>query len=187
MKTLASIIMLSALLFACNSQSKNTENPELAEAYTSPVDYNNTIIEAQQAIVEKMLAFGNSFQGIGDETEKIRKEIITACDESIKKVSALEDYEGNTRVRNAAVALFKFYKQITDKEYKELQDILAKGENITEEDLARIEEINMSITERETVLDNELQSAQQEFASKHNFSIQRNSMQNEIDAMSEEY
>lgn len=185
MKTLASIFILSALLFACNTNTADTENPELAEAYSSPVEYNNKIIDAQQNIVEKMLAFGNSFQNVGEETDNIRKEIIVACDESIKKVSELKDYEGNTRVRNAALALFKFYKQITDKEYKELQDILSKAENITEEDLVRIEEINASITEREISLDNELQSAQQEFASKHNFSIQRNSMQNEIDEMSE--
>lgn len=191
MKTLTSIFVVATILLvtACNSPSSSVEHPELEAAYTSPVDYNNTIIEAQQDIIRELMAFGNYFNTTDESAglEKVRQNIITACDSSIKKVSALKDYDGNTRLRDAALDLFRFYKEIAKNEYKEMQDIMSDLDNMTDEQLDRLDELSEEIGTKEEKLDAELQAAQTEFADKHNFSIYRNELQDEIDAMSTEY
>jgi hypothetical protein len=56
-------------------------------------------------------------------------------------------------------------------------EILDKGENITEEDLAYIQQMEVDVTEKEEKLDKEFADAQQELATKFNFQMEENENQ----------
>lgn len=62
-------------------------------------------------------------------------------------------------------------------------DILDKGENITEEDLAFIQQMEVDVTKQEEKLDKEFADAQEELATKFNFQMEENANQEKIDAI----
>lgn len=148
-----------------------------------PVEYNDAIVSEQSKITEKFLSLMNIVETDLDQCEPLRLDIIKQCNESISIVSAMSDYNGSNRMRDAALALFHFYKEINMNEYKEMLDILRKREEMTMDDMTRLRELEQQITTREIPLDVEFQSAQQEFATQNNIQIRENGLQKEIDAI----
>lgn len=173
---LFSLLFITLTLGSCNLNSTS-----------GALDYNNQIVDEQTKILEKFVAFTE----IGDgenrlkELDKARMDIVNQCESSLKIVEALAPYEGNTRFRDAAIELFRFYKTTCEGSYKEMIEILGKEENITDEDITRLEEINSGVEQRELVLDNALQAAQEEFTKKYNIDLQETEMQKKIDDMNE--
>lgn len=148
------------------------------------IHYNDRIVGCQNRIIEKMLALADSFSTT-DPTpmqEKLRA-LKKQIDESLADVSRLQGFKGSTRLRDAAVALFVFYRDIASSEYAELVAILGKGENISDNDRERLQEIQTAITAREAPFDLELQAAQKEFALKFNITVSENKYQKKIDAL----
>ena len=159
-------------LFACGSGNNQ-----------SPIEYNDSIIEEQNKITEFMLESGNCLDSDFSSCDALRMKTIAQCDKSISLVEAMPDYDGNTRLRDAAVALFKFYKDMNENEFKDMIEIIMKGDAITEEDIAMLTVLEEQISQKEVLLDEELDQAQQEFARDFGFEIGVNEMQEEIDNM----
>lgn len=175
-------------LTSCNSGGSKLMD-ELSNISSGPtaLEYNDSIIAAQNRIIEKFLAFGQSFDGGMDQAESIRQETIKVCEASIKTVSSMKPYEGDNSLRQAALDLFKFYKEVSSNEFKQLQDILMK-DDIGMDDLTEMDEINKQISEKETVFDEKLKAAQETFAAKHGFMIEsKNKYQDQMDELSGEY
>jgi hypothetical protein len=171
MRKLILPVFLLFVLFACNMDKMG------------PIEYNDAIVGEQTKITQKFLELINSVESDLDKCEPLRLDIIKQCDESIAVVSAMSDYNGSTRMRDAALALFHFYKEINMNEYKEMLEILKKGEEMNIDDITRLTELEQQITGRETGLDAEFQSAQQEFAAQNNIQIRENELQKEIGAI----
>lgn len=149
------------------------------------INYNDRIVGCQNKIIEKMLALADSFSQANPAAmqEKLRA-LKGQIDESLSEISRMQDFKGNTRLRDAAVVLFQFYRDIAAAEYAELVDILSKGTgNITDGDRDRLQEIQASITAREGEFDKELQAAQKEFALKYGIAVTENKYQKKIDSM----
>jgi len=164
------ILFISLLLItACNNTNK-----------ISAVEYNDQIIEEQSKILRLMIDMAGSFDSDPTMTDKMRQDITKQCDSSIKVVSEMAPFSSNTKFRDAAVELFKFYKDISENEYVEMLAILSK-EAILEQDLARLNEIEANIAEREAVFDDNFQQAQKVFAKANNMDLYENEMQKEID------
>lgn len=154
---------------------------EAAKAgFPTPISYNDAIIGEQTKIIENFLALAN-IAGTEEFAAK-RTETLNVCDESIKKVSAMPAYEENTEFRDAALGLFKFYKKIIEKEFNDMNTLLLNPDFDTES-LNQITEMQTKIAEEEKGYDDRMQKAQQDFASKHGFGIEKNSLQDKIDAM----
>lgn len=149
----------------------------------SPIEYNDAIIGEQTKISRVMIDMANSFYSDLNKSETLRQDLVKQCDASIKAVAELPDYKGNKKFRDAGVALFTFYKQISDKEYKEMIDILKK-ESIEASDLERLTALEKDISAREEALDKDFQDAQQAFAQEHKLTLRENEIQGEIDNMS---
>jgi hypothetical protein len=148
---------------------------------SSAVAYNDTIVEEQNKIIEHILAMSNA---VYDPTtaEMHRQKIVEQCDISIAVVSAMDAFEGNTELRDAALALFKFYREIALQEFKQMLQILAQ-EEITEEDLQKLTDLDERISIRETPLDEAFHNAQSAFSNKYNLMLQRNQFQDAIDGL----
>lgn len=167
-KTLILLIAL-VLVAACNNTNK-----------VSAVEYNDQIIEEQSKILRLMIDMAGSFDSDPAMTDKLRQDIAKQCDNSIKLVSDMPPFSSDTKFKDTAIELFKFYKDISENEYVEMLAILSK-EEILEQDLTRLDEIEANIAEREAVFDDAFQKAQKVFAKANNMDLYENEMQKEID------
>ena len=145
--------------------------------------YNDAIINEQSKIITLSLDLVETMDTDISKCKDIRLAIIKQCDKSLAAINKLEGFEGSDRLKNAAIKLFSFYKEIYSDEYKKMFEILDKGENITEEDLAYIQQMEVDVTEKEEKLDKEFADAQQELATKFNFQMEENENQEKIDAI----
>lgn len=174
MKTIYTFFaMLLIVTVSCNSTPKMTA-----------LEYNDAIINEQSKIVEIILKFNSNDGTDMNAIDDIRKEIITQCDSSIIRITALSDFDGSTEFRDAGIELFRFYKEISTNEYRQMLDVLEKGD-FTEEDLEELTTIQKTIETKEAPKDARFQSAQQEFAKSNNIMIGDNALQDQIDAMGE--
>jgi len=172
---LLSLFILLPILYSCDLNKQQ-----------SALDYNNTIVDEQMKIMEKFMRFIELETEDLDEMDAARSEIVAQCKTSIAEVEKLAAFEGDPTFRDAALQLFRFYKHSSEISYKEMIDILRKGEMMTEEDEERLIEINEAVTADETELDEQLSKAQEVFSKKYNFNLEKKSeIQDEIDAINE--
>ena len=148
----------------------------------TPIEYNDAIIAEQTDISRLMVDMANAFSTDLTESEKYRMQLVKQCEKAVDNVKKLPDYKGNTRFRDAGVALFSFYKDISEKEYKEMIAILQK-EQIEDADIEKLTQIEQQIGAREEPLDAEFQGAQEAFVKEHNLSLYENEIQKEIDEL----
>jgi hypothetical protein len=161
----AAVIMLA--ISSCGSKSGSSSDKL---TFSSAVDYNNYVIGQQEKIVNKMNELSDAIDAeTYDVANTKREELVKQCVTSIDSVKALDAYNSNTGFRDEAVVLFTFYKAISEKEYKEMLDILKK-KDITETDLARMNEIKEDITKRENERDGAFATAQNTFYKENNIS-----------------
>jgi len=150
----------------------------------TPVEYNDAIINEQTKISKVMLDMAGAFGTDINKAEIYRKVLVKQCVLSIETTQKLPAYDGSTKFRDAGVALYTFYKSISEKEYKEMIDILRKGSEITEADITKLTSLEQEITVKETPLDDAFQAAQTEFAKKYDLLLEENKMQDDIDNLS---
>ena len=164
-------VLITFILTGCN-------NPEM-----TAVEYNNLIIDEHTKISQSIIEMPAYFETDIKKADSIRMEMVIQCDSSTKKLQALPDYKGNTEFRDAAIALFKFYAKISQNEYKEMLQILAKDKDIEMEDILRLRQIESDLATQEEALDTKFKKAQESFAETHNFSLTENEVQGEIDQL----
>jgi len=99
---------------------------------------------------------------------------------ALKQIKRLGDFNGNVDFRDNAIKLFEFYVEVYENAYKELIDMIIKG-NISAKEETRINEIVQEVSEKETKLDKAFQDAQQKFATENDMQIIENDIQKEID------
>lgn len=170
-KLILSLTVGMFVLAGCGSKPKMT-----------PVEYNDAIIGEQTKISKVMLDMANYFGSDLTKSEALRGDLVKQCEASVKVLKDLPDYKGKTDFRDAGVALFTFYKEISEKEYKEMIEILAKPE-IELADIERLTVLEKEIGAREQPLDAAFQTAQQAFAKEHNLSLYENEIQKDIDQL----
>ncbi|MDQ7778134.1 MAG: hypothetical protein RDV41_00285 [Planctomycetota bacterium] len=133
------------------------------------VAYNDKIVAQQARIVKAMTDVFNA-----DDPSVMGQRLdaaIPVIDDAIKTVKAMDAFEGNTELRDTAVKLFEFYKSIGDVDYREMIEIGKKGPEPSEEDQKRMMAIQEDVSQREEVLDAEMERVQAAFASKHDFQL----------------
>lgn len=136
------------------------------------VRYNNEIITEQNKIGEAILEFSNN------PNDFTLLNIKNKGEESLLVLSKIKGFETDKKFIKAAKNLFKFYINISQKEYKEMLTLLTSGNNFTKEAInKKIKELSGSISKKEKPLDEKFQAAQKEFAKKYNFELSKNELQ----------
>jgi hypothetical protein len=183
------VVALSTLLISCNSEPEKKTNEDLKEDSEKlekgeahdPITYNDGIVGLQVKTMERMIAFQSM---TAEEMQAELAPMAAELDESIATLEKLVAIPGGEDLRLSALDLFKFYKGMVTEELTELVAILLKGEeNITEEDMTRIDELANAMGEKEVPFDEAFQTAQQAFAKANNMMLQENELQKEIDNM----
>ena len=197
------IAMLSlAFLFSCDSEGGNedensnnqkeaVESPEdkidgdIPISYSDPVVYNDFFIEHHNRFIAMVLELNQMDYGDNiDALNEYLAKMVDFTDETIKRFEKTEGYAGNDQMRDAAIGIFKFYKEMLTKDYPEMIEIGSKSEDeLTDDDFARLQEIQKSIEEREAVYHDAFKSAQDNFAKIHDIYLMENEYSEQIDEM----
>ncbi|MFH0893455.1 MAG: hypothetical protein V2A54_03375 [Bacteroidota bacterium] len=188
-KILFLIPVIAMFAMSCNNSgdSKSSDNKDSVKAeprFASATEYNAFIIGEQTKIINTILDLSASFEK--DEEKVIRDKYAAFGKQtnlSLEEVKKLEAYNGNTEFREAAIKLFGFYKEIYDKDYKTLIDIVCLKDKATKKDLKKLDKIVEDVTLKEKEFDSLFASAQNKFAAQNNMKIKKNEIQDKIDNM----
>jgi len=155
----------------------------IAQANQKAIYYNDAIVEEQDKIGKKIIAFNNLVadqSSTKSQAESSLKEILTTVDASITAVEKLGAFDGDNKLQKAAIDLFKYYKKCMSTDYVSMIDIVYKA-SPTEADYAELDTIMKKVTEEEKKYDDSFQVAQEAYAKKNNFTIPGNELKEEID------
>ena len=154
-----------------------------SQTFTDPVDYNDYIVNLQNKIGEKLIAFNEQVASETASYASVEPYFLAMgaeMQDAVTKIKTLPAFEGNADLRNAAEGLFDFYLHTYQNEYKSMLNLVFDPA-FDAEDLATLQEILTRITEKEGILDGNFQAAQQAFTTKYNITLDRNELQDKID------
>jgi hypothetical protein len=172
---------------ACKSKTSADSNDDKKSdktTFSSAVEYNDFIIGQQEKVIKAVLSMSEvmNAEKINNDDLKAKYEVFgNECKKALDTIKTMDEFNGNKTFRDESIKLFEFYYEIYQKDYKELIDILVKGDKISEPDITRMKEIQESITKRENVRDGAFAEAQNKFAAENNMQIVANDVQNQID------
>ena len=159
-------LLLGITLFLA-SQTLHAQNREA-------VKYNNTVIKEQHSVTPLIVSFfHNHFKKhiapaiIKREKEKIELKL----DKGIARLQAMDGFEGDTKLRDAAIEWFKLYKRSFDIEYEEVIPILTKKDK-TEDDKMKLKALREKLLSEEEAIDIKFEKEQEDFAAKHKLTFE---------------
>jgi hypothetical protein len=149
--------------------------------------YNDAIVEQQNRVIKGILRLSSYFDS---DNNALRTAALRELQQTTVNVLALTQampgYEGSTALRDAALPLFTFYRDVMMNEYARMVEILnLPPDQVTEEDYAEMGQMIDSITAREQPLDDAFRRAQRSFAAQYGFRIGENPYQEQIDRLGE--
>jgi hypothetical protein len=171
---LRSLILLFTFAVLSNSKAQN---------FSTPVEYNDYIVNSQNELIELLLVFNEEVSADGAEEDSLlllADQMTLKAKSLVSKVQAMSDYEGNWDLRNSALELFQFYERTFSNEYREMIKLIFAPE-LDEATLTKLNEILEKVTNAEAYYDNKFAEAQQAFAKKHNIELIENELQEEVD------
>ena len=157
------------------------------EFYRSASQYNDYIVKRQSTVMKNVMNFVTVSESNLDSAEELLDKYIKELDGMLGEIRGMPPYKGDSALRDAAVGTFGFYKRIFGKEYKDLIEIRRNGGALTEEGVARMQNIVDRISREEEQYDKAFHNAQQNFATKNNMKLTDNEMQKQIDKLNQKY
>ncbi len=154
-----------------------------AFAQKTATEYNDKIVDEQNKIGQRIIDFNYAVEA-GEEMDLPLNLILEQINVSIEVLENLKPWEDGKALKNSALELFKFYKSIVSKEYREMVDILKHAE-ISETDAARLNTIMADVAEREKKVDYDFSTSQEAFAKRWNIELAPSELQDKIDGISE--
>lgn len=159
-------LFFAAILYlACNTLM--AQNP-------AAVKYNNRVIKEQHSVTPLIVSFFHNHlkKHIAPEVIKKEKEKIELkLDRGIARLQAMDGFEGDTKLRDAAIDWFKLYKRSFDVEYEEVIPILTKKDK-TEDDKLKLKTLREKLLSEEEEIDIKFEMAQEQFAAKHKLTFE---------------
>lgn len=155
-----------------------------AQTFTNAIDYNDHIVELQNEIGYKMIAFNNEVSSETATAASVKPfydDLLKTTRAVIVKLEKVKPFEKNVELKTSAMELFRFYETTISVEYKEMIELIF-GEDLDEAALERVQELLVKVTEAEQVVDAKFKTAQEAYAKKYNIDLEENELQEEIDA-----
>ena len=129
-------VCLAFILPSCNHENAHAGDI----VFYNPVEYNDFIVDHQNAIIRYMVRLTTAFDNGNDQEVRMQYNALVArSDSSLFMIKQLSDYEGDTTLRN------------------------------TDADITRLNAIVVRVREREELLNQNLSLAQSQFAVKFKF------------------
>lgn len=133
--------------------------------------YNDKIINEQHQLSGKMVSFLKSLRtSNAADLNKSRNDLITQIDASISRIQSMDGFEGDTKLRDGALDLFKFYKSTLEKDYPKIIELATK-KNRSEIETQQLNNHKNELIGREDQMDAQFAAIQEEFAGKHKLTL----------------
>jgi hypothetical protein len=144
----------------------------------SPADYNNFVVDQQNAIGAELKVFISVITDPASEQSEAMDELTTlsgVIDQSVKRLELLKPIDPDFDLKSSALSLFGFYKRTMTTTYVEVVNELYAEVP----DADKLNQYLATITEEEAVYDNAFQSAQSAFADHYNITLEENDLMKE--------
>ncbi len=170
MKKLLSVFAVLSLIFIIQACKRE-----------SAVDYNNRIIEHQQAIVYKIDRLKKAIDNYdilpADEAVKVMNvaydSALFRIDSGLKYIKKVEDFRGDKSLRDGAENLFNDYKNIIEKDYKQIIELYKiPDEMFTKEDVQTLDSLLETSNAKLEKSFKDFKDIQKEFAKKYDLELE---------------
>lgn len=152
------------------------------------VDYNDVIVGEHRVLLSLVTDYLVQTVHSEDfaEIERKRKQVIDQVESAITKVQSLGDFEGDTKMRDEALAVLRMYKEAYTQDFNTINTLRAESQKSYEAmtQYLRAEEL------AEEKLNNTLKrfnKAQEEFADRHNLIIDMGGKKHPMDIIFQVY
>jgi hypothetical protein len=159
---------------------------QVPQSFPDAVAYNDYIVGLQMPIIRAILDFSNDEEAMFNVQKGNQRvdAIVRSAEQGLQGLKGVKPYTGGEALLKAANDLFAFYKTMSHTEFRRMVEILSSIDGEFPEAAAtELGQISQRISAAEAPLDEAFQSAQQRFAKQHNFTIQPNEIQQEIDKL----
>lgn len=173
-------LLVSLCVVSCNAPVKGKNGV----TYNTALQYNDYILNKQKDIINLIIEYSQASQNDLAKADVILDTAVATSDRYIKDIEGMPEWKGSSTFRDDALALFKFYKKTFSEDYQYIVDMQKDG-NVTKEEETKYNQLVASITSNEGRLDANMKRAQQEFANKNGFKLEKTEMQDKIDQMKE--
>ncbi len=162
------LLLPAMFLLALAVCREKTQKPPIA-----PAAYNDSIVALQFAFNTRLTAFMEAVSLF--DTAAIRQAYdsleatASRCRATLDSLPQVPAYDF---LRQPAAGLFDFYRETIRHEYRDIVSLLLRPpEQITPQDLARIDSVNREITRKEQELEKAFRTAQDSFARRYNLEL----------------
>jgi hypothetical protein len=138
------------------------------------VDYNDSVILEQIAIVDAIDALDASFEEyIPEEMDQALANAIKTTEHAIDAIKAKENFDGSDEFKNNALDLFKLYKDVLENEFQSMVDIYKlPDDEYTDTESERWEVLYNQAYEKMINALESFNDYQKEFSKKYQFSLE---------------
>lgn len=166
----ATLLALFALS-GCDSAGGSDSDKQ---TFSDAVSFNDYLVDRQDTIFDPLMEFVKNDKYFTDTALGYAQldKIEAASEGVLEDLDNVEAYEGGEAFLEAAKAQAKFYKGIAENDYREVVQLLAKGEALTKAEMERAQTVEDGIFERATAIDNTFLTRQQEFAQQVNMRLE---------------
>ena len=139
---------------------------------TAAEQYNDRMVAEQDSVIAYIQAFTSTFTS-GDRAlmDARRVSLVDRVQRSLTVLEGMDAFEGDTTLRDEAIAVFSFYLSVFQNEYADIISLISRAE-IGAGENARLRFILQAIDSRERELDDAWLAAQEAFADEWNFDLE---------------
>ena len=147
----------------------------------SPVAYNDSIIDHQRKIVEKIDNLKKAIDNYNvlpadvalEEMDIAYNQTIVQIDSGIVFLNGIESFKSDTSFKKSAFLLFKNYKSVVETEYKQIIEIYRIPQNLySQEDGDKLDQLNETSTVKLNNAYDVFLTAQAKFAEDNNLVLE---------------
>jgi nitrogen-specific signal transduction histidine kinase len=165
MRKVLTFFLLAFLLVNSTWAQSNRKTKKAA------VKYNDHIVNEQHKVTHYLIRFYKALpKSHLTELQNYNSHLVAMIDESIKKISALPDFEGDKSLREAGIKWMNLYKSTLEKDFGTMLPLIA-NKNKTEAEKKQLNENKERLIKDEEAVDIEFEKAQVEFSKRHGLDL----------------
>jgi hypothetical protein len=159
--TIIGFLFVSTLLVSCGPSADDA------------IKYNEELVNQQTKIFDKESALIEVIsKNMPEKLDGLCAELSKQIDESISIVEKMDAFDGKTELKDAALKVFKTYKDVVSNEYKSMIAYSKTPDSLyTQEDDDKVMELSNKIDEKLNKAIDEFVELQKQFASKYKFEL----------------
>lgn len=145
-----------------------------AQDSASVLSYHNVVVDHHSLVVAKANDFFDQMDQVNFEEAYVElKGLNKQARKSLKELSTRGNPTGTEKLKQSAILLFIFYRDISEQELQSFFRMAKKGSEITEEDKLELIMVYERVFAMEKIFDEKLRTAQEELSQQFDFSLRR--------------